>query len=138
MRSTWVQPCFNFFTGQSHKAGCFFSKTLMLWLQVFFFFFFLHVLFVVPVNHGLTAWRSSSSVSRLVGSLQDINTFSNLFIFGYTLHTHHHSLLLLLTVRCPKYLHIKYLVIVDCTHTGSASASFEDLTTLHRRTQQIV
>ena len=33
-------------------------------------------------------------------------------------------------------LYLIFFAIVDCTHVGSATASFEDLVTLHRRTLQ--
>ena len=66
-----------------------------------------------------------------------------LFIVVYILHTNIHYILCcycwLLYPCCSKCLNISYLVaIIDCTHIGSATASFYDLVTLHRSTADIL
>ena len=80
------------------------------------------------------------------GSPRYLNTFSNLFIVGCTLHTSTPTMyccyVLLLLLTLPMYAmlskiseHTIPVVIVDCLCRVSYS-SFEDLVTLHRRTLQ--
>ena len=66
------------------------------------------------------------------GSPRHLNTFSDLFIVAVH-YTHNNTA----AIKLYKVLDMPYLAsIVCCTHIRSATASFEDLVTLHRRTLQ--
>ena len=73
------------------------------------------------------------------GSPRHINTFSNLLIVGWPLHTYKDMLCIVAILDCTHAHHVFHYKIsdhpiVDCTPIGSATASFMDLVTLHRRT----
>ena len=54
-------------------------------------------------------------------------------IIAYPIHINASYVMLLLLIA-PE--HVISCAIVDCIHVGSASASFKDLVTLHKRTLQ--
>ena len=96
-------------------------------LNTFSNFFFLIVGCTLH-THQYTLYIAAIGDCTHVHHVLHIRTYHNLVAIGDCTHVHH-----VLHIRTYHNL----VAIGDCTHTiGSATASFEDLVTLHRRTLQ--
>ena len=74
-------------------------------------------------------WRTSYIKSELIGGVSPRHLNMLLFII----------IIFIVVVVAVDYTHqhmLRIVAIVDCTHIGSATAFFEVLVTLHRRTLQ--
>ena len=104
--STWEQSCFSTLsTGHSNISGCLINKKILLVSSTYLF-----VSFVVCVYNSLVLEekrRTKSSVSCFCGeSLRHLNSLSNLFIVGCTLHTHQYTLHIVDIVYCTHVRHV--------------------------------